>query len=576
MICSGNENLFDKNLGGDWLNMAVSSAVYLRVSSDMQVQTDTSISSQLLAIRKYAEAHDYFILENSIYEELGVSASSADARPSFQKMIYDAKQPDRPFHAILCYDSSRFSRSREDCIIYKSLLRKKGIELVFVKQNFDTDTVSGLLLEGICELFDEVYLRNLSIETLRGQLENARQGFLNGGSAPYGYKRVEIQNNRGARKYTLQPDKTTAPIVKEIFKRRIQGLGYRAIAYELNAKDIPSARGGEWRASSVYSILKNCDAYSGTYIFNKWNHKDEGVKFKPESEWIVVQGAWSELVSTDEVDAVKRMFGRQPRKVKHRLNTGYTLSGHLKCGICSSPLNGTSSGRKSGWKYYRCVKSRDSGSSCCNLRMLPKRLLEHALQEDFIRKFLNISSLKSLIKTSLLEHEKRRSESVTGRFEALILEKQKMEKEKQSLLKMMDLDNNDTNDIEKRLKLINNGLLSIDFNIAEISKQLNFNNNRNSINFNDIYSIIDIYKGDNSETLSLIARDFLKDIKVFNDRMEIDYHWIPEIKESDRPTEGDGPTMCKMYGAEDSYFISNLRTELRITLTGLLVNPLTR
>lgn len=531
--------------------MTVPSAVYLRVSSDMQVQTDTSISSQLLAIRKYAEAHDYFILENSIYEELGVSASSADARPSFQKMIYDAKQPDRPFHAILCYDSSRFSRSREDCIIYKSLLRKKGIELVFVKQNFDTDTVSGLILEGICELFDEVYLRNLSVETLRGQLENARQGFLNGGFAPYGYKRVEVQNNRGARKYTLQPDEVTAPIVKEIFKRRIQGLGYRAIAYELNTKGIPSARGGEWRASSIYSILKNYDAYLGTYIFNKWNHKDEGVKFKPESEWIVVRGAWSELVSTDEVDAVKKMFGRRSQKVKHRLNTDYALSGQLKCGICSSPLNGTSSGRKSGWKYYRCVKSRDAGSSCCDLRMLPKRLVEETLREDFIRKFLNISSLKSLIKSSLLKHEKRRSESITGRFEALISQKQEMEKERQSLLEMTDWDNNDTKNIGKRLKFINISLSSIDFNIAETSKQLNLNDNRNSMNFNDIYSIIGIYKGDGSETLSLVARDFIKCIKVFNDRMEIDYHWIPEIKESDRPSEGDDPMMCKMYGAED-------------------------
>ena len=98
--------------------------LYARVSSERQAEKDLSISAQLKAMRKYAPEHDC-----DIYKEFVDEAESARTanRPAFQKMIALAKQKPKLFDAILVWKLSRFARNREDSIIYKVLLRKRGI-----------------------------------------------------------------------------------------------------------------------------------------------------------------------------------------------------------------------------------------------------------------------------------------------------------------------------------------------------------------------------------------------------------------------------------------------------------------
>ena len=47
---------------------------------------------------------------------------------TLQEMIALAKQKPKPFEVILVWKLSRFARNREDSILYKSLLRKRGIQ----------------------------------------------------------------------------------------------------------------------------------------------------------------------------------------------------------------------------------------------------------------------------------------------------------------------------------------------------------------------------------------------------------------------------------------------------------------
>ena len=82
--------------------------------------------------------------------------------------IVAARQKPPPFEAILVWKLSRFARNREDSIIYKSLLRKQGIQVVSINEPVE-DTPSGRLLEGIIEVIDEFYSANLAQDVLRGQ-----------------------------------------------------------------------------------------------------------------------------------------------------------------------------------------------------------------------------------------------------------------------------------------------------------------------------------------------------------------------------------------------------------------------
>ena len=154
--------------------------LYARVSSEQQAEKDLSLPSQLKTLREYALKRNWTIVEEFVDE--AESARTAN-RPSFQRMIASAKQKHAPFEAILVWKLNRFARNREDSIIYKSLLRKRGIQIISINENID-EGPTGKLLEGIIESIDEFYSANLSQDTIRGLKENTMRGFWNGG-VPY-------------------------------------------------------------------------------------------------------------------------------------------------------------------------------------------------------------------------------------------------------------------------------------------------------------------------------------------------------------------------------------------------------
>ncbi len=103
-------------------------AIYARVSSERQ-DVDLSISGQLKALREFASRNGCIPVKEYIDE--AESGRSID-RPGFKQMIVAARQKPAPFETILVWELSRFARNREDSIIYKSLLRKQGIQIISI------------------------------------------------------------------------------------------------------------------------------------------------------------------------------------------------------------------------------------------------------------------------------------------------------------------------------------------------------------------------------------------------------------------------------------------------------------
>ena len=157
-------------------------AAYARASSLAQ-DVDLSISAQINALRRYALDKGMIIVEE--YIEEAESGRSAD-RPAFLRMISDAKQEPKPFEEILVWKLSRFARNREDSIVYKTMLKKRGVRVISINEPID-DGPSGQLLAGIIETVDEFYSLNLAQDVLRGMREAASRGFWVNSRAPYGY-----------------------------------------------------------------------------------------------------------------------------------------------------------------------------------------------------------------------------------------------------------------------------------------------------------------------------------------------------------------------------------------------------
>ena len=370
--------------------------VYARVSSERQAEKDLSIPSQLKALRRYAIERDWAVVAE--YVDEAESARTAN-RPKFKEMVAAARRRSRPFDTILVWKLSRFARNREDSVIYKSLLKKHGVQVISINEPVDSSP-AGKLLEGMIEVIDEFYSTNLAEDTLRGMRENAERGFHNGGHAPFGYEGVSV-NVLGVEKCRLGLVEVEATVVRRVFQMALVGEGGKSIAKALNAEGLRTRSGKMWGITTVNYMLRN-EAYLGVLV---WTAKD--------GEVIRSQDAHPALVTREEFARVQQLMRDRRPRVRHPRTIGsqYLLSPLLQCSKCGAPMIGCTA--KSGrFSYYRCNRVLRHGPEACPGAWLSKskiedfvinRLKERVLTEE------NLTDLVGLVneEMKLLESHKR-------------------------------------------------------------------------------------------------------------------------------------------------------------------------
>lgn len=377
------------------MNKNIKAIAYARVSSKEQAEKATSIPAQLEAIRNFCNQKGWTLVKEFI--DAGKSAKTDD-RPEFQRMIALAKKANRGFDAIVVHKFDRFSRNREDHIIYKSLLKNIGIHVYSVTEQTDPETPHGFLIEGILEVISEFYNMNLSAEVKKGMRTNAKRGYHNGGIAPYGYRLTKVSQDSGGLKTILVPGPDEeVSIVKRIFHMYVyEGCGYKKIASTLNEENIPSAKGNKWSYSSIHAILHN-EAYIGNRVWNQYDYS-KGKKKKPESEWIRCENSHTALVSKEVFDLVKEKSKSRIKNsaVFEATNSPFILRGLLKCPYCGTNMVGGQSGGRGKTKnvrrYYLCGLYHRKGKTACKFKSFNKKKIESSIINVLLKEFtlLNI------------------------------------------------------------------------------------------------------------------------------------------------------------------------------------------
>lgn len=219
-------------------------AAYIRVSTEDQIEF--SPDSQLKRIQEYANQHNMQIPETYIFIDEGLSGRTAAKRPAFQQMISLARQ-NQPFQKILVWKYSRFARSRQDSIFYKSMLRKEcGIEVISITEPLNDDPTS-ILVEALLEAMDEYYSINLAQEVRRGMQERFSRGMAIS-IPPFGY----LMGTE-----TFIPHPIQAPWVQYMFEAYAKGDSLSSITQYLNQRNIRTKRGNPFQTRTVSYILMN-------------------------------------------------------------------------------------------------------------------------------------------------------------------------------------------------------------------------------------------------------------------------------------------------------------------------------
>lgn len=310
-----------------WGDNIQNGACYIRVSTEDQ--TEFSPDAQLKALKKYAKQNDIILTKEHIYIDEGISGKRADKRPAFMQMIATAKLKPKPFDVILVHKFDRFARSREDSVVYKSLLKKEaGIRVVSITESIEDDKFS-VILEAMLEAMAEYYSLNLAEEVKKGMTEKAERGQYQT-TPPFGYNMVD-------KKLVIHEEE--AKIVRLIFHNFAnREMNMLQLAIYVNSLNVKTKRGNPFENRTVDYILNN-PVYIGKARWTPtgrtrrdFNNPDSIIK-DSQHEAIIDIETWNKV--QERIKENKEIY-RKYENTNTAIKTW--LKGVVRCSECGSTL----------------------------------------------------------------------------------------------------------------------------------------------------------------------------------------------------------------------------------------------
>ena len=226
---------------------------YARVSAEKEAAFH-SLSAQV-------SYYSNMIQKNPLWEFAGVFADNAvtgtkQDRPEFQKMLEDCRNG--KIDMIITKAISRFSRNTVTTLTCVRELKELGVAVHFEEENINSLSESGELMLTVLSAFAQEQSYNVSEDCKWRLKKQFEQGILpNSLQRFYGYKRTDDGG------FEIIDDE--AKIIRFIFSSYLSGMGLKRICDDLNAKGIPSPKGGQWNVKGLCYLVCN-EKYCGDLL----------------------------------------------------------------------------------------------------------------------------------------------------------------------------------------------------------------------------------------------------------------------------------------------------------------------
>ena len=307
-------------------------------------------------------------------------------RPEFEKLMEAVRHGE--VDCIVVKDLSRFGRNYKETGNYlERIFPFLGVRFIAVNDGFDTLTAErgadGYLVP-LKNLINEVYSKDISKKSGSALATKQKNGDFIGAWAPYGYRKCADNPHR------LEPDEATAPVVRQIFQWRADGMSVTQIAKRLNDSGIPSPsaylyntgicktekyNGAIWYIQAVKNILSR-QVYIGHMVQGTKRqsfYENRGQYKKPQEEWIIVENTHEPIIDRETFDKVQELAQRRNEEYFENLGrfsylktTENILKGLIYCADCKRPLvryKNVSHGKKL-WYTFICQTHTNDITSC--------------------------------------------------------------------------------------------------------------------------------------------------------------------------------------------------------------------
>ena len=150
-------------------------AAYCRVSTDDEEQLTSYEAQQTYYTDKIMTNPQWTMA--GIFADEGITGTSAQKRPEFQRMIRRCRQ--KKIDLVLVKSISRFARNTVDCLNYIRALRTLGIAVIFEKENINTLETDSEMLITMMGAFAQAESESMSANIVWGKRQAMREGKTN-------------------------------------------------------------------------------------------------------------------------------------------------------------------------------------------------------------------------------------------------------------------------------------------------------------------------------------------------------------------------------------------------------------
>ena len=420
-------------------NMDFNVGIYIRLSQedkDKKYESDSeSVINQRQILKDYVKNNNFNLVNE--YVDDGYSGTDFD-RPGFQSLLNDIKK--KKINCVIVKDLSRFGRDHVMTGYYlETFFPENNIRFISMQESYDSfkNQASNDSSTFIIACND-YYSKQNSIKIRNVLNDKRRNGKFIGSQPSFGYMRDPEDKGH------LIPNPETAPIVKNIFKWRVEGVGPTEIATRLNNDNIPTPSGYKntkfssrlidrdtWTISTIKKILTN-RIYTGDMVQHtqtKVNYKSKKKITLDESLWVIVENTHESLVDKKTFEYVQTLRKRHTRNVP--IKTGREkriLEGKIFCKECGNRLSVYYRKKLDYWSINCNRYSRDPKRGRCSSHFYPYDYLEEQILEKFdeaVSSFINELDINEF-NNEIVKVIHKETESIDKKINNLLKEKEQI------------------------------------------------------------------------------------------------------------------------------------------------------
>ena len=424
-------------------------ALYARTSTDDLQDPEDSLRWQRDTAQRLLAPHGDIV---TVYHDIDKSRSLPwERRTEASRILLDIKNPGRGWDALVLAEPQRaFSGTQFEGILFQFAHYDVGLWVPELGGPVDVNNDGHYMSLSNYGTMSRAERNRTRLRVSNAVRAHAQAGRWLGGRPPYGYRIVDLGPHpnpskaaSGAKLHQLAPDPETAPIVQRIYRLFLEGAGYRQIASQLTAENVPSpsaydrARnshrpGYGWAKSAIRVILTN-PRYLGFHVSGRTKKSDFLLDpdvpslghvtkqvWQNQNDWttaqvqtydaIIDESTWHKaqaILASKSRTAMTTEHPQTRTRVRRGSDSRYPLAGLVVCDACGKRLQGNT---VRGHSLYRCVINRDYPVAPNNhpptLSIREDRLLPH-VDEWLTELFASESAIEATAK-QIVEADMRR------------------------------------------------------------------------------------------------------------------------------------------------------------------------